>query len=71
MFVVDMMPPQAQQLILWFPMVHGVECLREGYFGPVIKFHYDLGYLALFNLGLMVLGFSNLRHVSRQSHHPE
>ncbi len=68
MFVVDMMPPQARQAILWFPMVHGVECIREGYFGPVIKFHYDLGYLALFNLGLMVLGFSNLRHVSRQSH---
>lgn len=68
MFLVDMMPPQAREAILWFPMVHGVEYLREGYFGPVIKFHYDLRYMALFNLGLMVLGFSNLRHVSRQSH---
>jgi ABC-type polysaccharide/polyol phosphate export permease len=68
MFVLDMLPPQVQHFFLYFPMVHGVECLREGYFGPVIKFHYDLAYIALFNLGLMVLGFSNLRHVSRMSH---
>ena len=68
MFMVDMLPQQAQSTILYFPMVHGVECLREGFFGPVVKFHYDLGYMALFNLGLMVLGFSNLRHVSRMSH---
>lgn len=65
MFTVDMLPPQTQQVILFFPMVHGVEFLREGYFGPVIKSHYDIGYMALFNIGLMVIGFSNLRIVSK------
>jgi ABC-type polysaccharide/polyol phosphate export permease len=68
MFVVDMLPPEAQKPILLFPMVHGVELLREGYFGPVIKFHYDLGYMAAINLLLMVIGFSQLRHVSNKRH---
>ena len=35
-FLVSALPKSAQDVILWLPMVHGVEYLREGYFGSQI-----------------------------------
>lgn len=56
MFMVDWLPPAAQQAVLWLPMVHGVEALRQGYFGDAITTHYDLGYLAVANMILLLIG---------------
>ena len=42
-FMVDWLPPAAQQVVLLLPMVHGVEIIREGYFGNVVRTHYDIG----------------------------
>ena len=64
-FMVDALPRVAQDFILWFPMVHGVEMLREGYFGSTIKAHYDLGYMALICIALTVLGLAKTRQISR------
>lgn len=44
-FMVDALPRPAQEILLYLPMVHGLELLREGYFGSVIKAHYDMTYL--------------------------
>jgi ABC-type polysaccharide/polyol phosphate export permease len=33
-------------------MVHGVELLRQGYFGNVVKTHYSMPYMASCNLVL-------------------
>jgi ABC-2 type transport system permease protein/capsular polysaccharide transport system permease protein len=65
-FLVDALPPVAQEYILWVPIVHGIEMLREGYFGSVIQAHYDIGYMALWCMGLSLLGFAKLRVVSKQ-----
>ena len=46
-FMVDWLPPAFQKVVLLLPMVHGVEILREGYFGNVVKSHYDVGYMAM------------------------
>ncbi len=67
LFLVDMLPPAMREAMLWVPMVHGVEYLREGYFGPVIQFHYDLFYMAAWNLGLTLFGLSQVRYVSRRT----
>jgi ABC-2 type transport system permease protein/capsular polysaccharide transport system permease protein len=64
-FLVDALPPAAQHLILYLPMVNGVEFLREGYFGSRIVAHYDLGYMVLFNTGLTLLGLALTRKVGR------
>lgn len=56
MFMVDWLPPAAQQAVLWLPIIHGVEALRHGYFGDVITTHYDLGYLAVANMILLLIG---------------
>ncbi len=65
-FLVDSLPPAAQGLALLLPMVHGVEFLREGYFGSAITAHYDLAYMACWNAALTLVGLFRLRIVSRQ-----
>jgi ABC-type polysaccharide/polyol phosphate export permease len=63
-FLVDALPRVGQQYILYLPMVHGVEYLREGFFGSRIRAHYDLGYMALFNSALLLLAMAQLRKIS-------
>ena len=64
-FLVDALPTSAQKLILFLPMVHGVEYVREGFFGSHIRTHYDLAYMAGCNILFTVLGLAQERKVSR------
>lgn len=63
-FLVDALPEAAQKFVLLLPMVHGVEYLREGYFGSQIIAHYDLAYMALINMVLTLFGLAQVRKVS-------
>lgn len=65
-FLVDSLPKVAQDLVLLLPMVHGVEFLREGYFGSAIKAHYDMAYMASWNAALTALGLLRLHAISKQ-----
>jgi ABC-type polysaccharide/polyol phosphate export permease len=64
-FMVDALPEAAQKVVLMLPMVHGVEYLREGYFGTQFVAHYDLGYMALINIILTALGLAQTMKLSR------
>lgn len=64
-FLVDALPKPAQDAVLWLPMVHGTEFLREGYFGSRMTAHYDLTYMLICNLGLTIFGLAQLNKVSR------
>lgn len=64
-FIVDALPVAAQPLILFLPMVHGVELLRAGYFGSAFHAHYDLSYLIVFCASLTLIGLANTRQVGR------
>lgn len=66
MFMVDWFPSHLQEYLLLIPMLHGVEMLREGYFGPVIATHYDAGYLIAFCLYQTLLGLAIVRDASRR-----
>ena len=65
-FMVEWLPPTAREVVLWIPMVHGVEMMRGGYFGSGVRVHYDVAYLALFCLILSLLGLGLIRTM-----HPE
>jgi len=65
-FMVDWLPPAAQKILLYLPMVHGVEILREGYFGSLVRSHYDIPYMASVCLGLTVLALSQERYISKR-----
>lgn len=64
-FLVDALPAQAQSFVLLLPMVHGLEFLREGFFGTKITAHYDMAYMAYWNLGLTLFGLAQERKVSK------
>jgi len=64
-FLVDALPKAAQDFVLILPMVHGVEIVREGFFGSQIVAHYDLGYMALANTVLTLMGLAHTRKISR------
>jgi capsular polysaccharide transport system permease protein len=60
-FMVWWFPSDWHWLITRFPTVHAFELTRAGYFGPVVPYHYDLGYLALSAAILNLLGMLALR----------
>lgn len=64
-FMVDWLPRTAQKLVLLLPMVHGVEMLREGYFGSMVHAHYDIQYMAGCCFVLTLLGLALERIISR------
>jgi ABC-type polysaccharide/polyol phosphate export permease len=64
-YMVDALPKAGQDFVLLLPMVHGVELLREGYFGPTFKAHYDVSFLVLICVTLTLLGLAKTREISR------
>lgn len=62
-FTVDALPPRAQELMLWNPIINSVEFLREGWFGSVMHAHYDIPYVIAWNVVLTLVGLSLVRQV--------
>jgi capsular polysaccharide transport system permease protein len=65
-FMVEWLPKKLQDVVLFLPMVHGVEMVRHGYFGNAVRTHYDVGYMAEFCLVLTLCGFYVVREASRR-----
>ncbi len=65
-FMVDWLPPAAREYALLLPMVHGVELLREGYFGNAVRTHHDIGYMASVNLVLSFIALALARQAARR-----
>jgi capsular polysaccharide transport system permease protein len=65
-FMVEWLPKKLQDVVLFLPMVHGIELLRQGYFGNVVRTHYDMGYMAESCLILTLCGFYVVREASRR-----
>lgn len=65
-FMVDWWPKPIQDLLLWIPMVHCTEMIRDGYFGSVVPTHYSPTYVALFNLILSLFGLALVRDMGRR-----
>jgi capsular polysaccharide transport system permease protein len=65
-FMVEWLPPAGREVVLLLPMVHAVELIREGFFGNVVPTHYDLGYVAKFNLILTLAGLFLMHAAARR-----
>lgn len=63
-FLVDSLPQAAQDFVLVLPMVHGVEMIREGYFGGQINAVYDAGYMTFSIMILLLLGLLQIRSIA-------
>lgn len=64
-FMVEHVPADFRHLVMWIPMLHGTEMVREGYFGSKIHAHYDMGYLIPVCLVLTLLGLIETRYASQ------
>jgi capsular polysaccharide transport system permease protein len=63
-FMVDWLPEKFQKVVLLLPTVHGTEMLRSGFFGSLVKPHYDVGYMVTMDLLLLFLGLLLVRYAS-------
>lgn len=63
-FLLSALPPQAQAILIYLPMINGTEYLREGFFGSKIHAIYDMSYMTACNMVLTILGLCILRVVS-------
>ena len=63
--MVNWLPTGFQEVLLYSPMVHGVEMLRESYFGEGVHAIYDVGYLISWNLILTALALLLVSRVSK------
>jgi len=64
-FMVDWLPQKYQKLAMAVPMVNGVEMIRDGYFGKVVRCHYSALYLVCWSLGLTLTGLTLLKIFAR------
>lgn len=64
-YLVDWLPDSMQRVILYFPMVHGVEMMRSGYFGGLMRARFDVGYFAVANLILTLFALSSIRQLRK------
>jgi len=64
--MVAWVPEQFQKILLYSPLVHGVEMLREGYFGAGLNAKYSVSFLITINLALTLLGLILVRSIRRK-----
>lgn len=64
-FMLSAVPAAMREILMYLPMIHGVEFMREGFFGSQIDAYYDLGYMAICNLLCTFVGLNQLGVVSR------
>ncbi|MET3761224.1 ABC transporter permease [Sphingomonas sp. UYEF23] len=65
-YLVDILPKAAQNVVLYLPMVHCTEYIRDGYFGSKFHAHYDMSYPIIVSACLTLLALAQLRKVSRE-----
>lgn len=65
-YMVDWLPRQLQGLVLWLPMVHGVELVRGGFWGEAVKTHGSPTYFVVCNLILTLTGLALVRISERK-----
>ena len=66
MFLVEALPQIAQEIVLFLPVVHCVELIRDGYFGSMFKAQYDLAYVVVFNTVLTLFALAQVRDINRR-----
>lgn len=65
-FMVDWLPARFQEILLWLPMVHGVELVRDGYFGNAVRTHYSVPFAVGACSAATLLGLTLVRRAGRQ-----
>jgi ABC-2 type transport system permease protein/capsular polysaccharide transport system permease protein len=65
-FTVSALPQKFQKFVLYLPMVHGVEIIRQGFFGSNFHAHYSIPYMVGWCLVLTYIGLGQMTIISRK-----
>lgn len=65
-YLVSALPSAAREIVLYIPMVHGVEMIRDGYFGSKIEPIYNPGYVIICSLVLSVAALILVRWTEKR-----
>ena len=65
-FMVDWFPKNVQEILLWVPMVHGTEMIRQGYFGLEVRTYANPVYFAIVNSVLLFIGLALVKETGRR-----
>ncbi len=65
-YMVDWLPQAARDVLLWLPMVHGVEMIRHGFLGTEVRTYEDPAYFATANLVLTFVGLVLVRDTGQR-----
>ena len=65
-FTVSALPVKFQKAVLCLPMVHGVEIIREGFFGSSFHAHYSIPYMVDWCLVLTFIGLGQMTIISKK-----
>ena len=65
-YLVSSLPQQAQEIVLWVPMIHGTEMFRHGYFGGAVVTMENPWYLALWDIILLLVGLLTVHNIVQQ-----
>ena len=62
-YMVEWLPKNLQELVLWIPVVNCTELLREGLFSFNVHAHYSLQYVTAVNILLMLPGLLLIKYI--------
>ncbi len=65
-YMVAWLPHGMREAVQILPMIHGVELLRKGYFGNVVRTYFDIPYMATCCAVLTLAGLMLARDVARR-----
>jgi capsular polysaccharide transport system permease protein len=65
-FMVEWLPRAVADVVLWLPMIHAVELIREDFFSDAARTHHDMAYMATCNLLLSFAALVMLNIAARQ-----
>lgn len=65
-YFVSALPQQAQEILLWIPVIHGTEMFRHGYFGATVVTMENPWYLILWDIILLLVGLLSVKSIIRQ-----
>lgn len=65
-FLVESLPPAAQEVVLLMPVVHCVEMIRDGYFGSMFKAQYNVAYVVVSNMVLTLFALAQVRDITHR-----
>lgn len=64
-YMVDWLPASAQKIIVWSPMVSGIEMFRAGMFPPSVNTHYFPVYMVGWCVGMTAVGLPLFLYAQR------